>query len=58
MQRHNPNVGVILEQWTPIRDTVANSIDEQERWADTGVAFLKSALAGLKPEHSGQRGTS
>jgi hypothetical protein len=45
MNRHNPEVGVILEQWTPISDTVEDAIREQEGWAEKGVAYLKQALA-------------
>lgn len=47
MKRCNPEVGVIIEQWTPLTGSVADTVVEQERWADTGVAFLNEVVAKL-----------
>jgi sugar phosphate isomerase/epimerase len=52
MNGHRPEVSVILEQWTPITRSVEHAIREQERWAETGVAFLKAELRRLELEPS------
>jgi sugar phosphate isomerase/epimerase len=48
MHDTRPDVGVILEQWTPLIGTVEESIAEQERWAVEGVRYLKEAIAEIE----------
>ena len=40
----NPDANLILEQWTPLHDSVERTMRVQEEWARDGVTVLKAAL--------------
>lgn len=42
-----PEASVILEQWSDFRDTLEESIAEQDRTARAGVTHLRELIAGL-----------
>ncbi len=39
------DASVILEQWTPLQRTMDETVTLQETWAQSGIAYLKTALA-------------
>ena len=49
LQKMQPQASVVLEQWTPFHDTLAQTIALEEEWAETGLRYLKTHLAQLLP---------
>jgi len=45
LSQYCPNASTILEQWTPLQETLDATVQLQERWAKAGIIFLKGCLA-------------
>jgi L-ribulose-5-phosphate 3-epimerase UlaE len=47
LEEANPQASVVLEQWTPFADTIAQTITLQEQWASRGIHYLKKLWSDL-----------
>lgn len=45
LKRYSPEASVILEQWTPLLDNLNETVQLQEKWAQSGIDYLKASLA-------------
>lgn len=45
LKRYCPDASVILEQWTPLQETLDATVQLQESWAEAGIAYLQACLA-------------
>jgi 3-oxoisoapionate decarboxylase len=45
LKAHQPDASVVLEQWTPLRDSFDETVRLEEEWADSGIRYLKERLA-------------
>lgn len=53
LNRFRPDASVILEQWTPLQESLDATVQLQERWAEAGIAYLKACLANFEePQRS------
>jgi len=48
LSNYRPDASVILEQWTPLQETLNTTVELQERWAEDGITYLKTCLADFE----------
>ena len=48
LNQYCPEASVILEQWTPLQETLDATVQLQEQWAEAGIKYLKTCLADFE----------